>query len=135
MKCRKCGHEYEQKLRTRSDPDKCPKCSNKLWGHGFLLFNDLYLKRYRCNSCSSVITMKPSQFWKKYQSTISSIYHQLKCRLEKHHWPISTKRQRANQWLDKFITFIRMLYGLDNCGMTLVERLDSLYYKRIPFFS
>ncbi|MFX1537317.1 MAG: hypothetical protein ACFFDI_24175 [Promethearchaeota archaeon] len=30
MKCRKCGHEYEQKLRTRSDPDRCPKCG---WAH------------------------------------------------------------------------------------------------------
>jgi hypothetical protein len=121
----------------------CPKCSGKVWGHGFVLtfFNGfpdlLFIKRYRCpsKSCRKVIIMRPSGFWKKFQTNIEEIFNALVDRLEGLSWPLGVPRQRGGHWLRKFINKMKMLYGLDNEGIGLGERLRQFYKKSLHFFN
>ena len=54
-------------------PQRCPKCghSDCLWGHGYVLryFEQLcegiYMKRWRCRLCRTVLTTRPTGFWKR----------------------------------------------------------------------
>ena len=121
----------------------CPKCSGKVWGHGFAtaFFSGhesiFYLKKYRCPSrgCRAVITMRPSQFWKKFQTDIDCIFNALSQRLESRTWPPWVTRQRGGHWLRKFIKKVKMNYGLDNQGVGLGERLRQFYEKSLHFFN
>lgn len=120
-------------------PTHCLNCKNKLWGHGYqkAYFDGydviFYLKRYRCPKCGIVITMRPSGYWKKYQSSIYTIYKVLKFRLSELKWPPWTQRNRACHWLKNFKRKIKMDFGFDNQGMTELARLDHLFYKGIFF--
>ena len=120
-----------------SKPSGCPKCNHSLWGHGYVLFNGLFLKRYRCNGCSTIITLKPAGFWKKYQSNIEKIYIALRYRFTGFRRVNDVSRQRQNQWLKKYIHFIKMhiLCEQHYREMHPVDLLDYLYLKNIPFLS
>ena len=116
-------------------PSNCPKCSGGLWGHGYVFSNNIFLKRYRCNRCTTVITLKPYGFWKKYKTSIAGIYSALRHRLTMYQWHAQTRRQVALHWLKKFTKFTRMLYGDTIGGKTLLEHLDYFYCKNIPFLT
>jgi len=123
-------------------PSHCPRCKNsKLWGHGFVNFyfdgykNSLILKRYRCFSCHCIITMKPTGFWNKYQTSIEKIYKTLKFRLEKHCWPPWTTRQKAGHWIKAFTINVRMLKFRRFIGKKLDEILTLCFEKEINFLS
>lgn len=114
-------------------PSCCPNCKGELWGHGHVFSNKLFLKRYRCNNCKSVITMKPLGFWRRYRTSINDIYASLRHRLTMYRWHSDTRPQRALHWLAKLTSFVIMQYGFDDSAMTLLERLDFFYFKNIPF--
>lgn len=116
-------------------PHACPKCSSPLWGHGHVLSNKLFLKKYRCNTCSTVITLKPNGYWKKYKTSIKEIYLDLRFRLTRFHWKSDVKRQRRDQWIKKFISFTMMHISCEHrySGIPLIDLLDFLYSKSIPF--
>ena len=114
-------------------PDACPACTSHLWGHGHVFSNNLFLKRYRCNNCLIVITLKPFGFWKNYRTSIKNIYLDLRHRLVTFHWRSNEKRQRRNDWLKKFISFIKM-EGFDHPNK-IIAGLDLFYSKSIPFLS
>ena len=96
-------------------PCKCqnPGCkSEKLWGHGyvkryfFACSEAVYLKRWRCPHCHSVITTRPKSFWRRFQETKSRIFEALRHRLHPKipkAWPLWTTRQRAGHWLKKLL--------------------------------
>lgn len=118
-------------------PSCCPKCRGKLWGHGHVFSNNFFLKRYRCYTCKSVITLKPFGFWPKYRTSVNVIYTSLRHRLMSYSWQDPSMRHRALHWIRKFTTFVIMLYGMSDAEkeMHLVDRLDSFYQKGIHFLS
>lgn len=121
-------------------PESCPQCKNKLWGHGFVnaYFNNfnknLYLKRYRCPRCSIVITLRPLSHWSRFRYAIDDIYRGIKDRLKYLRWPPWLPRQVGGHWIRRFISKIKMDYGL-NDQMNMIDRLEYLYQKKIPFLS
>jgi len=122
-------------------PSICPCCENsKLWGHGFVkcYFNgfshSLWLKRYRCPSCNSVITVKPSGYWSRFKSSVQTIYNTLSYRFLYKKWPLSISRQRAGNWMRAFIKNIKMLI-YDRFGSEPFKILQICFEKNINFLS
>ncbi len=116
---------------------KCPKGCKKVWGHGFVLryFSSfkqgVYLKRYRCPTCGTVITMFPIGYWKHQQSSIENIYFAIKARLTSYRWPSWTTRQRAGHWIKKFYSFLIMNFSNDLSNPLQV--LEQSYVKKLLF--
>jgi ribosomal protein S27AE len=116
---------------------RCPKGCKKVWVHGYVLryfsgFKDgIYLKKYRCPTCGTVITMSPIGFWPRYQSSIKMIYEALKSRLTSYRWPSWISRQRGCHWMRKFRAFLRIEYG-EYFG-DIMTRLENLYVNQVPF--
>ena len=61
-------------------PERCPRSGYlRLWGHGFVsAYFDGYvkrcwLKRYRCLSCGVMLRLRPSGYFKRFQSSIETI--------------------------------------------------------------
>lgn len=98
----------------------CPKCSGKVWGHGFRLryfsgFSDgIYIKRYRCHHCKLLISLVPSGYWAHFRSPIQTIYKTLLYRLNQKCWPKECSRQRGGHWLRKFITRFKVVTGISS---------------------
>lgn len=121
----------------------CEKCQRFMWGHGFTTryfqsFSEpLYLKRYRCDGCSIVVTCKPSEFWPYLRTEFSIIFNTLIYRLthavDPPVWPEGVSRQRGGNWLRRFHQFFKMN------GMSLysnpIETLNSLKSKSHNFFA
>lgn len=89
----------------------CPRCHRpRMWGHGYVgrIFEGVrltvFVKRYRCPGCGSIVTMRPEGYWPRYQSAISAIYETLLYRVRHFTWPPWTTRQRAGHWLRKLLT-------------------------------
>jgi hypothetical protein len=123
-------------------PEVCPCCeSQRIWGHGYRLTQfvgfvvALWLKRYRCDSCGKVVTVRPSGFLERYQSSTKDIAETLREKLSCFRWPSSQPRQRAGQWLRRFISFVRIEYGDDNGEVSLSDRLGQLYSSSCHFLS
>ena len=114
----------------------CPNhCSCRLWGHGRVsryfdgLAEVLYVQRFRCRECRSVITIRPREHWARYQAPVSWIFEVLRHRLSMLKWPEGVTRQRAGHWLRKFVSKIAM----DFPGADLLVTLDRLYDRQIAF--
>ena len=115
-------------------PLTCPNCSScSIWGHGFVFTNGLFFKRYRCNDCLSVITLKPADFWKHYKTSVEDIYIEIRHRLSFHNATCHRAATRSQHWLSKFTKFIIMLYGMTDADKNILEKLDHLYLKNIKF--
>lgn len=121
-------------------PSFCPRCRcRSIWGHGFVSayfdgFETLfYLKRYRCQGCHCVLTLKPQGYWRKFQTDVQTIFATLSHRLAHCRWAFGVKRQRAGHWLRLFIRKVRMDFGLDNGGEALLSRLELLHRREIFF--
>ena len=93
------------------------KCGKKVHGHGFVkrYFNRfkeyLYIKRWRCPKCGTVITAIPSGYWPRFQESIKNIFETIKYRIKNYKWPPWTTRQRAGHWLNKLLVNAK-LYNL-----------------------
>lgn len=96
-------------------PECCPKCSGRVWGHGFCsrYFSGFscvfWIKRYRCSNaeCGAVITMRPEGYWPRVHTSIRRIFEILSERLSKHRWQRGVSRQGAGHWLRNFLRFCR----------------------------
>jgi hypothetical protein len=122
-------------------PACCPSCSvGRLYGHGYVsrIFDGfetpLFLKRYRCTKCHSVITMRPIDHPPRYQTSLASIYKALAFRFQNLRWPFTKLRQRAGHWLRRFLKFIRMEYG-DDDPLVINARIAVLEKSSIDFLS
>ena len=91
----------------------CEDCKRNMWGHGFVLRYfaesscDIYLKRYRCPKCSTVVTKRPEGYWRFIRSSIHNIYQALKSKL-RGLWPEGFSRQRGGHWLRRFVRHSQM---------------------------
>jgi hypothetical protein len=116
---------------------QCPRCHIKVWGHGYVLrfFNGfstgVYLKRWRCQVCKLVITLRPEGYWRRFQETIHIIFESLKLRLRTGRWPPSVPRQRGGHWLRKLISHASVnLLKHDS----ILETVEFFQEKNLPIF-
>jgi transposase-like protein len=127
-------------------PEACPSCESKrFWGHGYRLTQfvgfvlGLWLKRYRCDSCKKIFTVRPLGYFERYQSATKDIAETLRAKLSSFKWPSSQTRQRAGQWLRRFICFVRIEYGDgdgdDSNKVSHLDRLEQLYASSCQFLS
>lgn len=121
----------------------CQKCDRNMWGHGFTTryfqsYSDpLYLKRYRCNGCKTVVTMRPAGFWSFLRTDFFNIFATLLYRLthaaDPPVWPEGFPRQRGGYWLRTFYKFFKM-NGMSSYSSPL-EFLYSLKSTSQNFFA
>jgi hypothetical protein len=115
-------------------PHQCEKCQRKMWGHGYVAryfsghCNQIYLKRYRCPDCHSVVTARPEAYWTRLRSSVQAIYDAIRERLQIGKWPDTCPRQRGGHWLKRFMSFVRM----EGYSQPL-SCLDFCFEKQIPF--
>jgi hypothetical protein len=114
----------------------CIKCNRKMWGHGYVtryfsgIPDSVYLKRYRCPGCRSVVSTRPEGFFAHIRSSIFSIYSALKAKISNGHWPPQFPRQRGGHWLKRFTISARM-----SCQSDLISFLDRCFEKELHFFT
>jgi len=125
----KLGKEYKW------ENHPCEDCKRNMWGHGFVLryfaetSNEIYLKRYRCPECSTVVTTRPEGYWKFIRNSIGSICQALRSKL-KGAWPWGCSRQRGGHWLRRFVRYVQM-----EGGSNLFEFLERNIGLGVFFFS
>jgi hypothetical protein len=113
----------------------CEICHRNMWGHGFVTryFAEVdaavYLKRYRCPGCSTVVTTRPETYWVRVRSSIRTIYVTLKTKLTGS-WPVGFPRQRGLHWLGRFVNLAKM----EN-KESLPLFLEHCFQKQICFFT
>ncbi len=95
------GRQYEW-----SRPGRCPRCHHdRLWGHGFVerLFDgfpvSLPIRRYRCNLCGCIITLRPDSHFPRIQAAKEEIRSALFHRIATGRWPTGLSPPRARHYL------------------------------------
>ena len=120
-------------------PELCPRCgSHRLWGHGFVAAyfdgfdQPFFLKRYRCPNCGCVLRLRPSGYFKRFQSSIGTIRCSIAQKTTAGRWLPGLSRTRQNHWfrsLHKRIT----AYLTDTWDLGAVAAFDYLLIKgQIP---
>ncbi len=113
----------------------CQDCHRDMWGHGYVaryfsnLIAEVYLKRYRCPSCLTVVTVRPTGYWPRIHSSILAIFEALQSKLDHSFWPVGFPRQRGGHWLKRFVRLARMEMQPD-----LSDFLNRCYSKQLSFF-
>lgn len=123
-------------------PPKCPACKSiHIWGHGFVLRfiqeypSGLWFKRYRCNDCCRVFTLRPKdyslgQYYSSY-NIIASIRRKLKC----NRWLKSIPRQNQQYWF-KSIEYMALYHNISlkairtricNGNITFITKRERYY--------
>jgi len=99
-------------------PAKCPCCEDiVLWGHGVVfcffthLISGIYLKRYRCNSCGSVIKLRPMGFLKGFQTPTDTIRKSIRERLSNKRILYGPSRASQDYWLRNLKKNVRAVLG------------------------
>ena len=121
---------------------KCCQCGSKLWGHGFVLFHPvdlpspLHLKRLRCNKCGVVVTLKPDGYAKGFRSSLVYSYAHLReyLKTKKPH-PRQKVQSQVYFWLKRFKTNLQMDFAWRFPEKSMLEWLDYLYERNIPFLA
>ena len=112
----------------------CECCNRNMWGHGYVaryfavLLDSVFLKRYRCPGCRTVVVIRPEGYWPWLRSSILMIHEALMLKLSSGRWPTNCTRQRGGHWLKRFVQFAQMEMKADLC-----EFLNHCYHKQIPF--
>ena len=86
--------------------DVCPCCDgHRVWGHGFVaaffegFVDQVLLRRYRCPDCHSVLRLRPSGYFKRFQAAIQTIRDCINYRLGNNRWPKVFSHTRQGHWL------------------------------------
>ncbi len=123
--------KYNKKFKWKK-PSVCPCCGDSvLWGHGTVLCffthiaSGLYLKRYRCNSCKSVIKLKPAGFFKGFQTPVMTIKQCIRDRLGKRKSTTEVPRQNQDYWLRNLNINIRAIFG-EEFKTKLIDGFEQL---------
>jgi hypothetical protein len=113
-------------------PKICPCCkADRLWGHGLVLayFDDvregIFLRRYRCPHCGCVIRLKPTGFFKRFQSPIETIRSSVLRRFDKARSPTMVSRTREAHWVKALERKTKAYLG-DSFGGGFREAFDRL---------
>jgi hypothetical protein len=133
----KCDVSIKEILEKGKDfswikPAVCPCCSDVvLWGHGFVLcyFScinvGIYLKRYHCPGCKSIIKLKPAGFFKKFRTSVKVIKSCLKNRIKKKKIINRISRSSQDYWLRNLKKNIRAVLG-EEWKHRLIKGFDKL---------
>jgi hypothetical protein len=93
--------------KAKYTPIDCDQCHITRWSHGFraryLENRKIILKRLRCRECKTVVTVKPADMPRFFQSLFSTIIEVLSHRLAHHVWPKTVTRQKSGHWLRAFV--------------------------------
>jgi hypothetical protein len=99
-------------------PCQCPKChSTSLWGHGFVsAFFDgfakaLYLKRYRCPDCGTVLRCRPSGHFPRFQADEKTIRASISMKAGMNQWLRGITPSRQNHWFRGLLRHIAAYLG------------------------
>jgi hypothetical protein len=97
--------ERQGKAYRWSRPRACPAClSRRIVGHGYVqrYFASesglLWMKRYRCLDCKTVLTTRPIGYWRAFLAPVEAIVESLKAKLRENHWIGGWSRQRQQYW-------------------------------------
>ena len=99
-------------------PGNCPSCKAcKVWGHGFVLAyfdgfsTGLWLKRYRCPVCGTVIRLRPKGFFSRFQSPIQTILLSLMVKQHENRWLQEIGRTRQLHWFKALLRRMSAVFG------------------------
>jgi len=116
-------------------PERCPRCgSHRLWGHGFVAayfdgFDQPFsLKRYRCPNCGCVLRLRPSGYFKRFQSPIGTIRCSIVQKTTAGCWLSGLSRSRQNHWFRSVCKRIKA-YLTDTWDLGAVAAFDYLLIK------
>ena len=120
-------------------PERCPRCgSHRLWGHGFVsAFFDGFdrpfsLRRYRCPDCGCILRLRPSGFFKRFQSSICTIRCSIAGKTKAGRWLPWLSRTRQCHWFRSLCKRIKA-YLTDSWQWGVVAAFDHLLLKgQIP---
>ena len=113
-------------------PKFCPCCkASRLWGHGFVLAyfdgqsGGVYLRRYRCPQCNSVLRLKPAGYFNRFQSSIQDIRASIGHRLNTNCCRGGISRTREGHWFKALKRKAKAYLG-DAIGDDLLHAFDRL---------
>jgi hypothetical protein len=121
-------------------PPNCLRCdSTRIWGHGYVeVYFDGYntaieLKRYRCDDCNRVYTIRPFGYWSRHHVSITVIVQRLWYKVEHGIWDKDTiTRQRQLHWL-KALKKNRLVHlGISYGGDFWKGICDLIHLEKIP---
>jgi len=99
-------------------PEACPKCNAfKVWGHGYVLayfdgfYDGIWLKRYRCPVCGTVIRLRPKGYFPRFQSSIETIRSSIIHKQSKDRWLNRIGRTRQLHWLKALRRRMSAVFG------------------------
>ena len=124
-------------------PPNCLKegCkSQRLWGHGYVeIYFEGYkrpicLRRYRCDDCGCVYTIRPFGYWSRHNVAVRIIFQRLCHRIKHGEWDKrgGFTRQRQGHWLRALKKNIRTYLGMSFEG-SISEGFHELMHRgRLP---
>lgn len=123
-------------------PKFCSNCnSSRIWGHGFVaryLYGfkaNLWFKRYRCNDCHTVLTIRPQEYTLGFYYPISTIYKALKSFVEHGKWLKNISRQCQQYWYSCLKTMALVMdKTLDKIKNKVLQNNLTFITKRINYF-
>lgn len=114
----------------------CPICKSvHIWGHGYVLRfiykypTGLWLKRYRCNDCGRVYTVRPDDYSLGQYYSRNQILTSIKNKIISNRWILNIPRQNQQYWY-KALGFMALFRNT-----TLKIILDKLLAGEISFIS
>ena len=134
------------KLGRRYPFPRPPNClrdgckSSRLWGHGYVeayfegYNTSIYLRRYRCDDCGCVYTIRPFGYWPRHHVPARIIFQRLCHRIKQGVWDRSKglTRQRQGHWLRALKKNIRAYLGMSFEGSIAEGFYDLIHTGRIP---
>ncbi|MBF9018769.1 MULTISPECIES: hypothetical protein [unclassified Oceanispirochaeta] len=124
-------------------PISCPKCSSShLWGHGFVLrcffgfASKLWIKRYRCDDCWTVFTVRPVGYPPGFQYPWEAIRNSVLDKIKGEIYRKDLPRQNQQYWLKAFLfqkSRVQNWHDLDSNQPHQKEVTFRLNYQEIPW--
>jgi len=124
-------------------PYFCPNChSSRFWGHGFVLryFSEistgLWLKRFRCDDCRVVFTVRPVEYPPGFQYPWKDIRRSIADKLKGKIYRRDLPRQNQQYWLKAFQFQCRRIgnvHPTDAADLVQTSVTFRLNYRQIPW--
>ncbi len=114
--------------------------SRRLWGHGYVeSYFDGYdvpicLRRYRCDDCGCVYTIRPFGYWPRHHVPVRIIFQRLCHRITQGVWDRSNglTRQRQGHWLRALKKNVKTYLGINFSGAVTEGFYELTHSCRIP---
>lgn len=114
--------------------------SSRIWGHGYVeawfegYDSPICLRRYRCDDCGCVYTIRPFGYWPRHHVPVRVIFQRRYHRITHGMWDKSHgfTRQRQGHWLRALPRNIRAYLGLTFGGTVLEGFYELMHTGRMP---